>query len=358
MAAGARQGNTVRRKAERPGATSVWPPALAVPSTSSKDITRATKSPSTMQKSNNLSTRPGIEKAAAASSVKLKSQKTVVGPEKTQAAASTRAPGAITKKRMGAENYVSIQRTTSVPVRQTETPKMVERDVELLIEFDETESISTSSIEEHLHERLPDPVDMKSADLNSKTSSCPEEHKNRDNTGGILGEKQGGKDNEDLSTGDSASAGNRNSDTNIPKEAVDESELEEAVDGPGSNKDACASELNETVGRSRTELNEAVSETEPKEAKDEAKLIQVDCETVLKEAASGTELRDDFIEHELIAQENTKTKENITMELAQKWRKDERRSNEATEEGRGKPIHERKNKVMALVGRFETAMSG
>ncbi|KAL5668287.1 hypothetical protein ACJX0J_020508, partial [Zea mays] len=60
--------------------------------------------------------------------------------------------------------------------------------------------------------------------------------------------------------------GGETGDTNIPKEAVDESELEEAVDGPG-----------------------------------------------------GTELRDDFIEHELIAQENTKTKENITMELAQKF---------------------------------------
>jgi len=47
-----------------------------------------------------------------------------------------------------------------------------------------------------------------------------------------------------------------------------------------------------------------------------------------------------------------------TVELAQKWRKDEGRSNEATEEGRSKPIQERKNKVMALVGRFETAMSG
>lgn len=47
-----------------------------------------------------------------------------------------------------------------------------------------------------------------------------------------------------------------------------------------------------------------------------------------------------------------------------KWRtKDEGRSNEATEEGRGKSTttaatQERKNKVMALVGRFETAMSG
>ncbi|CAD6244616.1 unnamed protein product [Miscanthus lutarioriparius] len=359
--AGARQTNTMRRKAEKPGATSVWPPALAAPNTSSKDMTRAAKSPSTMQKSNNLSTRPGIEKAAA-SSVKPKSQKTTAGPlgaGKTQAASSTRAPGAITKKRMGAEKYVSIQRTTSVPARQKETPKIEEQDAELLMEFDETESISTSSIEEHLHERLPDPVDLKSVDLNSKTSSSLEEYKNQENTGDILEEKHDGKDNEDLSTGDRAYIGN--SDINIPKEAVDESESEEAVDETGLKQDVCATELNETVDQ--TKLNEAASETESKEANDEAKLKQVDCETALKEAANGTELRDAVIEHELIAQEKAKTKEKImqptkTVELAQKWRKDEGRSNEATEEGRSKPIQERKNKVMALVGRFETAMSG
>lgn len=348
--AGARQTNTMRRKAEKPGATSVWPPALAVPNTSSKDMTRAAKSPSTMQKSNNVSTRPGIEKAAA-SSVKLKSQKTVAGPlgaGKTQAASSTRALGTITKKRMGAENYVSIQRTTSVPARQIETPKIEEQDVELLMEFDETESISTSSIEEHLHERLPDPVDLKTM-----------EYKNQENTGDILEEKHAEKDNEDLSTGDRAYVGN--SDINILKEAVDESELEEAVDETGLKKDVCATKLNETVDQ--TNLNEVVSETESKEANNEAKLKQVDSETALKEAASGTELRDAVIEHELIAQEKARTKEKImqptkTMELAQKWRKDEGRSNEATEEGRSKPIQERKNKVMALVGRFETAMSG
>ncbi|CAD6244622.1 unnamed protein product [Miscanthus lutarioriparius] len=334
--AGARQTNTMRRKAEKPGATSVWPPALAAPNTSSKDMTRAAKSPSTMQKSNNLSTRPGIEKAAA-SSVKPKSQKTTAGPlgaGKTQAASSTRAPGAITKKRMGARN-MSLSRGQ------------------------QTESISTSSIEEHLHERLPDPVDLKSVDLNSKTSSSLEEYKNQENTGDILEEKHDGKDNEDLSTGDRAYIGN--SDINIPKEAVDESESEEAVDETGLKQDVCATELNETVDQ--TKLNEAASETESKEANDEAKLKQVDCETALKEAASGTELRDAVIEHELIAQEKAKTKEKImqptkTVELAQKWRKDEGGAMKLQRRAGASLSRERKNKVMALVGRFETAMSG
>lgn len=359
--AGARQTNTMRRKAEKPGATSVWPPALAGPNSSSKDITRATKSPSTMQKSNNLSTKPGIEKATT-SSVKLKSKKTIAGPigaGKPQVASSTRAPGTITKKRMGAENYVPIQRTTSVPARQKDTPKIEEQDVELLIEFDEIESISTSSIEEHLHERLPDPVDLKSMDLNSKTSFGLEEYKNQENTRDILEEKHDGKDIEVLSTSDRAYVGN--SDIKIPKEAVDdELKLEEAVDETGMKNDVCATELNGTSDQS--ELNEAASETESKQANDETMLKQDDYETALKEAASGTELWDAVIEHELIAQEKSKTNKIMqptkTVELAQKWRKGDGRSNEATEEGRSKPIHERKNKVMELVGRFETAMPG
>lgn len=339
--AGARQTNTMRRKAEKPGATSVWPQALAVPNTSSKDMTRAAKSPSTMQKSN-ISTRPGIEKTAA-SSVKLKSQKTMVGPlgaGKTQVAFSARAPGAITKKKMGAENFVSIQRT-SVPARQIDTPKIEEQDIELLMEFDETESISTSSIEEHLHERLPDPVDLKYVDLNSKPSSSQEEYKN-ENTGDISEKKHHGKGNEDLSIGDSTNVGNS-----------DETELEEAGDKTGLKEDVSATELKETVNQ--TELNAPIRQNELKEDNDETKLKEIDCGTALREAASKTEL---------IAEEQAKSKEEKTMqptksmELAQRWRKDEGRSNEATEDGRGKHIQERKNNVMALVGRFETAMPG
>ncbi|RLM80079.1 hypothetical protein C2845_PM12G13510 [Panicum miliaceum] len=261
--AGAKQANTTRRKVEKPGATSVWPAALATPNASSKDMTRTAKSASTVQKGN-LSTRPGIEKMAT-SSMKLKTQKSTAGPlgaGKTQAVSSTCAPGSIAKRRTGGENYVSIQRTRSGPAGQIETPKIKEQDVELLMEFDETESISTSSIEEHLQERLPDPVDLQSVGVNSKPSSAQEEYKN-ENTGDNLEEKREGKDNKNLNPCDNADA-EINSDINILKEATSED----------------------------------------------------------------------------------------------RWRKDDGRSNEATEEGRDKPIQERKNKVMALVGRFETAMSG
>ncbi|CAN6238080.1 unnamed protein product [Urochloa humidicola] len=371
--AGAKQGNTMRKKVEKPGATSVWPAALATPNTPSKNMTRAAKSPSIMQKSN-ISTRPGIEKIAA-SSVKLKTQKTMVGPlgsGKTQAVSSTRAPGTIAKRRTGDENSISIQRTRSVPAKQIETPKIEEQDVELLMEFDETESISTSSIEEHLHERLPDPVDLQFVDVNSKLSSSQEEYKN-ENTGDISEENAG--DNADVGI---------NSDINILKEATSEAELKEGVDEPELKEDVSATELKESVDV--TELNEAVSEAELNETNEETKIKEADCETVLKEAASETELKDAVAEPKLIVQEEAKPasetelkdavaepklivqeeakpkEENImlpakTMELAQRWRKDDGKSNEVTEEGRSKPIQERKNKVMALVGRFETAMS-
>ncbi|CAL4887987.1 unnamed protein product [Urochloa decumbens] len=360
--AGAKQGNTMRKKVEKPGATSVWPAAVATPNTSSKNMTRTAKSPSIMQKSN-ICTRPGIEKIAA-SSVKLKTQKTMAGPlgaGKTQAVSSTCAPGTIAKRRTGAENSVSIQRTRSVPAKQIETPKIEEQDVELLMEFDETESISTSSIEEHLQERLPDPVDLQFVNVNSKPSSSQEEYKN-ENTGDISEEKHEGKDNEDLNTGDNADVG-INSDINILKEAKSEAELKEGgVDESELKEDVSATDLKESVDV--TKLNEAVSEAELNEANDETKIKEADCETVLKEPASETELKDAVAEPKLIVQEEAKPKEdNImlpakTMELAQRWRKEDGKSNEVTDEGRSKLIQERRNKVMALVGRFETAMSG
>nr|CAB3446546.1 unnamed protein product [Digitaria exilis] len=352
--AGAKQANTMRRKVEKPGATSVWPAALATPNTSSKDITRTAKSLSTVQKSN-LSTGPGTEKMAT-SSVKLKTQKSKVGPlgaGKAQAVSSTRDPGSIAKRRTGVENSLSIQRTKSVPARQIETPKIEEQDVELLMEFDETESISTSSIEEHLQERLPDPVDLQSGDINSKPSSS--------HAGGILEVKREGKDNEDLNAGDNSDVG-INSDINILKEATGKTELKEAVEETELKEEVSATEPREYVDE--TKLNEAFNEAELNETIDETKLKEADCETASKEAACETELKDDVAEPKLIVQEEDKSKDEKitlpakTMELAQRWRKDDGKKNEATEDSRSKSIQERKNKVMALVGRFETAMSG
>ncbi|XP_062219007.1 uncharacterized protein LOC133918902 [Phragmites australis] len=356
---GAKQANTMRRKADKPGATSVWPPALATPNTSLKDITRAAKSPSTVQKSK-LSTKPGTEKMAT-SCLKLRTQKAMLGAlgaGKTQAVSSARAPGALSKRRMGAENSVSIQRTRSVPARQIAAPKIEEQEVELLMEFDEMESISTPSIDEHLQERLPDPVELKpidvityatSEDALSEPSSNQEEYKNKV-TEHISEEKHEEKDNEDLKGGNNVEVG-INSEVNVTKEAASKNELKEDVDETKLNKAVSETELNEPVDE--TELNEAVSETELKKAVDETKL---------KEAVNETELKDAVSEPELIVKEEAKFEEEMmlptkTLELVQRWRKDDERSNEVTEEGRSKPMQERKNKVMALVGKFETVMS-
>jgi len=294
----------------------------------------------------------------ATSSIKLKTQKSTAGPlgaGKTQSASSTRAPGSVAKRRTGGENYVSIQRTRSGPARQIEAPRIEEQNVELLMEFDETESISTSSIEEHLQERLPDPVDLQSVGVNSKPSYAQEEYKN-ENTGDILEEKSE-EDTKNLNECDNADT-EINSDINILKEATSGTELKEAVDETELKEDVSPESVDET------ELNKVVSKTELNKATDETRLKEADCETALKEAGSETEIKDAIAEPKLIVQEEAKPKEDKimlpakTMELAQRWRKDDGRSNEATEEGRGKPIQERKNKVMALVGRFETAMSG
>jgi len=359
----------MRRKADKPGATSVWPPAPATPNISSKDMTRAAKSPSPVQKSK-LSTRPGIEKMAM-SSLKLRTQKATLGAlggGKTQAVSSARAPGASAKKIMGAKNSLSIQRTRSVPARQIEAPKIEEQEVELLMELDGTESLSTPSIEEHLQERLPDPVELKPVDdisyatsegAPSEPSSNQEQYKNEVREH-ISEEKHEGKD-ENLNGGVNADVGS-NSEANVVKEAVSEFELNEAVDETGLNEADSETELKESVNK--TELNEAVSEIELKEAVDETKTNEADCEHELKEAVNETELKDAVTEPELLAKEEAKFKDEKimlprnTLELVQRWRMDDGMSNEVTEEGTSKPMQERKNKVMALVGKFENAMSG
>uniref|UniRef100_A0A0A9D0C9 Calmodulin-binding domain-containing protein n=1 Tax=Arundo donax TaxID=35708 RepID=A0A0A9D0C9_ARUDO len=269
---------------------------------------------------------------------------------------------------MGAKNSLSIQRTRSVPARQTEAPKNEEQEVDLLMEFDEMESISTPSIEEHLQERLPDPVELKPMDLityatsedaPSEPSSNQEEYKNEEVTEHISEEKYEEKDNADQNGDDNADVG-INNEVNAMREAVSENDLKEAVD---------ENELSEAIGESglkeavdETKLNEAVSETEIKEAIDETKLNKAGCGSELKKAVNETEIKDAISEPELIVKEEVEFKEEKimpsmkTLELVHRWRKDDERSNEVTE-GRSKPMQERKNKVMALIGKFETVMS-
>ncbi|TVU30132.1 hypothetical protein EJB05_21739 [Eragrostis curvula] len=317
--AGAKQaGSIMRRRADsKSGGTSVWPHALTSPNPSPKDpASRAAKSSpspssSSVQKSK-LSTRSGAEKAAASPKPRT-TQKATGAAGKAQAASSSTAhgPGAMAKRRPGMESSApSIQRTTSVPVAAT---KAAEQEMELLMqEFDDIESISDPSIEEHLQERLPDPVDFATYAASEQAPSEPcsnhEEHKNDLE---VIAEHVFSEEkHEDLNGGDNADAG-LDSQVVVAKEAVDEAEL-----------------------------NEAVAEADLKGAVDEAMLHEADSESELKQAASEAELKDPEVKEESKASEE--------------------RSNEVTEEARSKTttLQERRNKVMALVGRFETAMSG
>ncbi|GJN21010.1 hypothetical protein PR202_gb08455 [Eleusine coracana subsp. coracana] len=329
---GAKQAaGTMRRRAadKSGGATSVWPHALTTPSTTSpnKDpVSKAAKSSSSNVQKSKLATKPGAEKTAAvASSPKPRTQK---------ATTTTTGAGKTAKKRTGLEISVpSIQRTTSVPV----APKAEEQDVDLLMEgFDEMESISTPSIEEHLQQRLPDPVDVTTFATSEHAPSEPspnrEEYKNE----------------------------GKHEDVAVVKEALGETHKEAANE---AESNGAANETGFKESADDNELNETVRDIELKGDVDEPKLNEADSETELKEAGSETEIEDPEL---AVKKDEAKANEERmilpatkTPETVQRWRKDDGRINEVTEEGRSKTtMQERRNKVMALVGRFETAMSG
>jgi hypothetical protein len=299
-----------RRPDKSGGATSVWPHALTTPpgaASASKDpASRAAKSPASNAQKSKLSTRPGAEKKTApAASPKPRTQKATTGVAGKAQVASSLSRNPIAKRRTGSEISVpAIQRTTSVSV--VAAPKAEDQDVELLMEeFDAMDCISTPSIEEHLQERLPDPVDVTTyATSEHALSGCQ-----------VITEHMYPEV--------------------VANGAVGETQLKEA------------------------ELVEPAGETEFKGDVDEPKLNEADYETESKQADSETELKDTelAVNEEAKASEEPETK---TPETVQRWRKDDGRSNEVAEEGRSKAttMQERRNKVMALVGRFETAMSG
>uniref|UniRef100_A0A0D9VFR2 Uncharacterized protein n=1 Tax=Leersia perrieri TaxID=77586 RepID=A0A0D9VFR2_9ORYZ len=341
----AKPDNTARGKGDKSGGSSVWPPALATRSRSSKDMHRTARSLSTPQKSN-LSPRPSVDKMAMPSP-KQRTQKAIPGAlagEKTQVVPSVRAPGTATKKTMGVASSVpSIQRTRSVPARPVEAPKVDEQEVELLMEFDEMESISTPSIEEHLQERLPDPVELKQVDAiayvisqddPSKPASNHQEGTNEKVIELISEEKHEAPDNANLNGGDNADVGISRK-VQVVKEAINESELKEGANETSLKEAVDGNELNEVIGGSG-----------------------------LHEDVNATKFTEDAIEPVLI--EKQEAKENVeivvppkkTLKPVQGSRKDDERSNEVNEEGISKPAEERQSKVMALIGRFETAMSG
>jgi hypothetical protein len=316
-----------RRPDKSGGATSVWPHALTTTpgaASASKDpASRAAKSPASNAQKSKLSTRPGAEKtapAAAAASPKPRTQKATTGVAGKAQVASSLSRNPTAKRRSGSE--------ISVPAIQRKTE---DQDVELLMEeFDVMDCISTPSIEEHLQERLPDPVDVTTyATSEHALSGCEviTEHMS-------LLEKR-----DDLNGGGNADAWLDGGEV-VANEAVGETQMNEAV--------------------SEAELNESAGETEFKgDVDDEPKPNGADSETESKQVDSETELKGPelAVNQEAKASEEPETK---TPDTVQRWRKDDVRSNEVAEEGRSKAttMQERRNKVMALVGRFEMAMSG
>uniref|UniRef100_A0A0D9W367 Calmodulin-binding domain-containing protein n=1 Tax=Leersia perrieri TaxID=77586 RepID=A0A0D9W367_9ORYZ len=281
-------------------AASPRPPALAVPASNSfKDMTRtasASKVPSTLQKSK-MSPRPSPDKAAASpkpSTLRSPASVTARGG-RTPVLSSTRASGSVAaKKRAEGANGCSVAAASSkarsgAPQRAmgASATSKEEKEDEPSMQFDESESISTPSIEDHLHEQLPDPIDLKPMDMTASHSALSDQQAPFSD---IL--EQQVKSEEEVMENISED-----------KEVAGDSELQ--------NGGQCANEI----------------------AKDVPGIVKVDDESQQAE------------------------KEEAKAKADKIWRKDEPKSNDVIEETKSKLLEERKSRVKALVGAFETVMS-
>lgn len=255
----------------RTTATSQRPPVLAVPpSNSFKDMARtaaAAKSPSTLPKSK-VSPRPCTEKGVGIQ--RAPSPGASRGGKITPPVPSARAPVAAAKKRVEkAANGGASASSRAASASQRATRK--EKEEEPSMQFEASESLTTS-IEDHLQKRLPDPVDLKSM-------------------------------------GSAASGSVRHGHQQEP--------------------------YSEQQGKS----GEEVKEHSHKEEK-----------------GGGCELRNG--KHGADELEGAEKEEAKAMaEVTQSWRKDDPTSNDVIEETKSKLLEERKSRVKALVGAFETVMS-
>uniref|UniRef100_J3LWH5 Calmodulin-binding domain-containing protein n=1 Tax=Oryza brachyantha TaxID=4533 RepID=J3LWH5_ORYBR len=280
---------TLGRVKSEKATTSQRPPALVVPASNSK-------APSTFQKSK-MSPRPSPDKAAAAASPKPTTQRSPASVAarggRTPIVSSTRAPGntAAAKRRAEAANGGGAAAANSKArngaaqraMAASATAISKEKEDEPSMQFDESESISSPSIEDHLHEQLPDPVDLKPLDMSASDQAPPTFH--------------------------------------IPEQQC---KGEEAKESFSEDKDQVA-------GGNELHNGGQVADD------------------VAKDATTGTDKADD--ESQQAEKEEAKAK-------AEKvWRKDEPKSNEVIEETKSKLLEERKSRVKALVGAFETVMS-
>lgn len=205
--------------------------------------------------------------------------------DRVQPASTARSPGPAAKKRLDAVNGATASsKAKSVSQKamgSSASRKEIDKDPS--VQFKETESINTPSIEKHLHEELPDPVDLKSMnvavpDQHEPSSTQPEQVK-------AVGESKQGS-------------------------------LEEKIDAGANEMHNGGQDANGSV-----------------------KTI-CECGLVEKDAA-----------------DRSVDKAVPRAEGSQVWRKDDPKGNDMIEETKSKLLEERKSRVKALVGAFETVLS-
>ncbi|VAH31248.1 unnamed protein product [Triticum turgidum subsp. durum] len=190
-----------RAKSDKVTANSQRPHALAGPLSSSfKDMANtvpASNSPSTLLK-NKLSPRPAPGKGVAPPKPSIERAPSP-GPlrgGKPLPASSARAPGTAAKKREAAANggANASSRPRGAPQRAAEpcTTTRKEKDDEPSMRFEESESLTTPSIEDQLQEQLPDPVDLKPIDMAASASASPRRNQQGPHT------QQQGKNEEEI----------------------------------------------------------------------------------------------------------------------------------------------------------------
>ncbi|KAF8748721.1 hypothetical protein HU200_012848 [Digitaria exilis] len=280
-----------RVKSDKVSTSSQRPPALSLPpSNSFKDTTKTEgkASPSTLLRSK-PSPRPIADSCKAVASPKLSSQR-VTSPgtargDRVQPASTARSPGPAAKKRLDAVNGATASsKAKSVSQKamgSSASRKEIDKDPS--VQFKETESINTPSIEKHLHEELPDPVDLKSMnvavpDQHEPSSTQPEQVK-------AVGESKQGS-------------------------------LEAKIDAGANEMHNGGQDANGSV-----------------------KTI-CECGLVEKDAT-----------------DRSVDKAVPRAEGSQVWRKDDPKGNDMIEETKSKLLEERKSRVKALVGAFETVLS-
>ncbi|OEL22152.1 hypothetical protein BAE44_0016828 [Dichanthelium oligosanthes] len=280
-----------RAKSDKVSTSSQRPPAFAVPpSNSFKDMTKtaAKASPSTLLRSK-PSPRLSVDSCKVSASPKPNSQR-VASPgsargDRVQVVSTARSPGAAAKKRLDAVNGATASSKAKSVSQKAMEPSATrkEKDKDPSMQFKENESMDTPSIEEHLHEELPDPVDLKSMDV-----TVPYQH-------------------------------------------------EPSWNQPEQIKDAEESKRHFSEQKEDAGANEMHNGGQ--DANGSVKTIY-ECGLVEKEVA-----------------DRSVDKAVPRTEVAPAWRKDDPKGNDVVEETKSKLLEERKSRVKALVGAFETVLS-